>query len=70
MMFQVTVNGTVAEFDQYQAALNHIDAVMAQWNNFQPHAILYITIKKVPDDTDTISVSVGDDIDARAMFGG
>lgn len=61
MKFEVsTCEGYSVAFDQYADALAYIDATMAQWNNFMPDTLLQFKIRKVPDDTDTVNVAVGD----------
>lgn len=70
MDFQLQLGQETYAFEQYQDLISHLQEKVAAWNNFTPEQTLYIAIKKVPSQTETLGVHVADDIDAKALFGG
>ena len=69
MDFEITIGQNTRVFEQYYDALGFINECMAQWNNFQPHLILDIRIKKIPAAAPTLGVTVEEAIDAAEIFG-
>jgi hypothetical protein len=70
MDFELTINNQVQTFEQFQDVIAAIGERAAQWNNFEPHEPLKITVRKIPSNTETIGVSVADEFKVGDLFGG
>ena len=57
-------------FEQFHDALKYIEGQMAQWNNFHPESTLAVALFKIPSSTDTIGVTVNDEMSLKDIFGG
>ena len=69
MDFQVQVDQDTETFDQYHQALAFIDQKLAEWNNFHPEEPLYIVVKKIENDTETLGIQTSEKVDIKAIFG-
>lgn len=70
MDFKVTANNQTQTFEQYRDALNYVDQIMAQWNNFAAHQPLNITVEKVQSHTETHNLQVDEQFKVGDIFGG
>lgn len=55
--------------EQFSEAMEAIQQATSQWNNFLPDEPLYIVVKKVPNNTETLGVQTAEKIDLKAIFG-
>lgn len=69
MDFSIQIGNKTKTFDQYHQLLSFLDQQLAQWNNFSSEEPLYIAIKKVENDTETLSVQTSEKVDIKAIFG-
>lgn len=78
MDFDVTANSTSKTGDglfthctteQFEEAMVTIREALSQWNNFLSDEPLYIAIKKVPNNTETLGIQTSEKVDIKAIFG-
>lgn len=69
MNFEISICGDIRVFEQYQDVLDFINEKMAYWNNFESHTMFDIWVRKIPSQTETLGVSVKEDINLEDIFG-
>lgn len=69
MDFELRIDQDCWTFDQFDLLMDKLREQIAYWNNFASHEPLRVTIKKVQSETETLGISVQDDIFAEDIFG-